>query len=324
MLQVANPRSLARFLAISIFFATGAAHAFQAPSISISANPPVVLAGEPMKITVIVADPAAQGWEACVEYLPLKPGGGGSIVGRGAGSKTSSYTWNTTPSDRGVTGLGVFMFMGSPPSGASIGGPSIQIMVLNNTPIFTSIGINPNPAQVGDSVNVAYSVTDADSDRITCTIDWGDGSLPTVSATGGSHAYQAPGGFTIKVTANDGHGGIATAGDGVTIIGNMPPPMFWGEAPPGASEPPTLTSKAMATPGKARAGQPIVFVVGASDAESKTLSYTWDFGDGSTGNGCVVTHTYAARGKYTATARISNGTSAIVSVVAITVRSARR
>jgi PKD repeat protein len=36
------------------------------------------------------------------------------------------------------------------------------------------------------------------------------------------------------------------------------------------------------------------------------VTYTWDFGDGETGGGAVVTHTYLAPGAYTATVTASN------------------
>jgi chitodextrinase len=35
--------------------------------------------------------------------------------------------------------------------------------------------------------------------------------------------------------------------------------------------------------------------------------YTWDFGDGSTGSGATVSHTYGAIGTYTVTLTVGNG-----------------
>jgi PKD repeat protein len=49
-------------------------------------------------------------------------------------------------------------------------------------------------------------------------------------------------------------------------------------------------------------GQPIVFDASSSSDPGGTItSYVWDFGDGSTGTGAVVSHTYAAFGTYTVT-----------------------
>ena len=55
------------------------------------------------------------------------------------------------------------------------------------------------------------------------------------------------------------------------------------------------------------AGQSVTLSVAASDPGVDLLLYTWDFGDGTTGTGSTVTHTYASSGIYYATVTISNG-----------------
>jgi len=45
----------------------------------------------------------------------------------------------------------------------------------------------------------------------------------------------------------------------------------------------------------------------SSDIDFDTLSYTWDFGDGSTGTGKITTHKYSKGGIYTATLTVSDG-----------------
>ena len=60
---------------------------------------------------------------------------------------------------------------------------------------------------------------------------------------------------------------------------------------------------------EAQAGQPILFNGAASlDPTGAPLTYSWDFGDGSTGTGATPSHTYAAAGHYPVTLTVSNGT----------------
>ncbi len=63
--------------------------------------------------------------------------------------------------------------------------------------------------------------------------------------------------------------------------------------------------------------------VGASDSEGDPLTYTWEFGDGTSGSGATVTHRYATAGTFTATLNVSDGKHTVsargsVSIVSLT------
>ena len=76
---------------------------------------------------------------------------------------------------------------------------------------------------------------------------------------------------------------------------------------------PVIISAATATPSSAGIGQQIAFSVTADDANSDTLSYAWNFGDGSNGTGASTTHSYVAAGTYAVSVAISDGNGGSVS-----------
>lgn len=59
---------------------------------------------------------------------------------------------------------------------------------------------------------------------------------------------------------------------------------------------------------------------GSTDPAGNSLSYAWEFGDGSTGSGSTISHTYTAIGTYTASLTVSDGQGGVsVSSVNVTV-----
>ncbi|MFQ6021936.1 MAG: PKD domain-containing protein [Acidiferrobacterales bacterium] len=59
----------------------------------------------------------------------------------------------------------------------------------------------------------------------------------------------------------------------------------------------------------------------ASVTAGTQVGYSWDFGDGATGSGAVVTHVYAAAGTYTATVTASNGVSSATASTVVRITS---
>ncbi len=55
------------------------------------------------------------------------------------------------------------------------------------------------------------------------------------------------------------------------------------------------------SPSSPVAGTAVTFNGSASKSDVPIVSYTWTFGDGSTGSGAITTHTYSAEGTYTVT-----------------------
>ena len=64
-------------------------------------------------------------------------------------------------------------------------------------------------------------------------------------------------------------------------------------------EPPAKPTLSVSPGGSAVVGQAITFEAKASDAWSPPVDFAWDFGDGGTGSGQTVTHTFGSPGTFT-------------------------
>jgi len=73
-----------------------------------------------------------------------------------------------------------------------------------------------------------------------------------------------------------------------------------------SSLPPAVGGLTAENDGPAQVLTPVNFT--ASVTSGASISYTWDFGDGSTGTNITVTHTYTQSGIYTATVTATNAT----------------
>lgn len=126
---------------------------------------------------------------------------------------------------------------------------------------------------------------DPDGDALTFAWDFGDGAK--AAGTTASHAYAAAGTYTVTVTASDGKAsGMATRTVTATVPNRAPAASF------------TVTGADLSYTFDAS---------GSSDADGDRLTYAWQFGDGTTAEGAIVTRTYATPGDYTVTLRVLDG-----------------
>jgi ELWxxDGT repeat protein len=129
--------------------------------------------------------------------------------------------------------------------------------------------------------------SDPDGDPLTYAWDFGDGTVG--SGVAPSHAYSTLGTFHVTLRVSDGLLLSAPATTTVTISNALP----------------------VANPGGPYSGvrnQAIAFNgSGSSDPDGDSLTYAWNFGDGTQGTGVAPTHAYSTLGTFIVTLTVSDG-----------------
>ena len=159
-------------------------------------------------------------------------------------------------------------------------------------PSISAIPFSPTDptTYTGDLVTFAASASDPAGGALTYTWDFGDGSPAPPSSPIVSHAYATSGTKTVRLTVRNTAGQTAQSSTLANVVDNVAPTVL------------PLESKAVVV------GLEDTFVAFASDANSRdTLTYAWDFGDGQTGSGNPVAHTYAGTGTRTLRVDVSDG-----------------
>src|SRR3989441_6120474 len=132
----------------------------------------------------------------------------------------------------------------------------------------------PATGTVGTGVSVSATPSGGTSPYM-FSWDFGDGTAAVSGATA-SHTYTAKGSFTVKVTVTDAN--TVTATNTATI---------------------TISALALATdftfPATITPNTPITFTATTSGGTTP-YAYAWTFGDGTTGTGNPVGHTYSSSG----------------------------
>ena len=145
----------------------------------------------------------------------------------------------------------------------------------------------PYSGTVGTAVTFSGGASH-DPQNETLTYAWNFGDSSTGAGPSPTHTYKTPGTYAISLTVTDTSNLTGTATSNATI----------------AAAPPTANAGG---PYLGRAGTAVTFDGSkSSDPQNEALSYSWNFGDNTTGTGVSPTHIYTMAGSYTVTLTVTN------------------
>jgi PKD repeat protein len=153
------------------------------------------------------------------------------------------------------------------------------------------------------SVDFVPNVT-ADASEVPFTYSWtfGDGGTSTIALP--SHTYSTAGTYSAAVTVSGAKGGTAqSAPVTITVTGGGGTPL-----------------SASASANKASGAAPLtVAFTGSASGGTSPYTYSWEFGDGSTGTGASTSHTYDTAGTYSAVLTVADSAGQTKKAAAISI-----
>ena len=158
---------------------------------------------------------------------------------------------------------------------------SVTVVAANVAPVAAfSSTTNSLTASFDSSVS-------ADPDGTIASYAWNFGDTTTGSGASPTHTYVQPGSYVVSLTVTDNRGGTNTVTHSVTVVAtNVAPTAAF------SSTGSNLTASFAAS--------------ASNDPDGTIASYSWDFGDSSTGSGVAPAHTYAAAGIFTVSLTVTD------------------
>jgi PKD repeat protein/uncharacterized protein YdeI (BOF family) len=205
------------------------------------------------------------------------------------------------------------------------GADSFKFQVTNTanltSPTATvSLSVVPgSPTANTQSVNVAFetetAITLTASDPNTTPVQTPLSYAVTTVPSHGSLAGTAP---NLIYTPSNGFNGADSLQFTVTNKANLTSTATISLVVAKGS-PPEITSSATATPNPVTVGQQVLLMVAATGPTNDSLTYVWDFGDGSHSIGATVTHTYSDATTYSATVTVIDDVTLATTSATVTV-----
>jgi len=158
------------------------------------------------------------------------------------------------------------------------------------SPPTAAFVVSPLSPDAGAIVSFDAS-SSSDADGMIVSFEWDFGDQSTGSGVTVTHVYGAEGSYLVSLVVTDSDGVPGTASRSLLVGSTNQPPV----------------ASFTATPDRVLPGDVVRFdASGSSDAEGPIVSYAWDFGDGGSAVGAVVSHVYSAKGTYIVTLTVED------------------
>jgi PKD repeat protein len=209
-------------------------------------------------------------------------------------------------------------------NGSIISGPAVVIVAqTGSAPTITTQPVN---AVINVGQSATFSVSASGSAPLSYT--WLDVTNATIPVPNGSNATLTivpaiPMARIYRVQVTNPFGSVMSRAVTLSVLPAPPVVQPDGSTTPPAGprpDPLVIVSPALAIPSPANVEQQISFTVSTVDTSGATVTYSWDFGDGSTGSGSALFHSYATAGIYVATVTASSPYGSITSSVPVTIQ----
>jgi PKD repeat protein len=162
---------------------------------------------------------------------------------------------------------------------------TLEVVVQNVAPTL----VVQLPSQVHEAIGATFNASVSDPgmlDTVTVTWSWGDGAFSAGLSV--AHAYGDVGLFTLTVTATDDAGGVDLQTFTMTVLNTAPRVV------------------AIPVPADAREGALLPFNATVENLAGELVTYSWNFGDGSSSQLAAPSHGYRDNGQYTVTLTVSD------------------
>ena len=167
---------------------------------------------------------------------------------------------------------------------------SVLLSDVNHAP---TVSITTSRIQGSSPLEIQFKAVASDPDGTIASYKWNFGDGESGSGEAISHTFSGSGLYNVTLTVTDNKGKVSTASTTVDVT-NAPPQV-------------TITASNL----QGGAPHTVTFSATASDSDGEIMGYEWNFGDGETGTGETVTHTFDLPGTYQVELKVTDNLFAV-------------